>query len=328
MDNNNPILIYQNPEGGLELPIHFAQDNIWLTQAQIGTLFDKARTTVTDHIKQIYLDAELEEVATRRDFRQVRNEGGREVERGVIYYNLDLILSVGYRVNSKKAVKFRQWANSVLKQYLVAGAALNEQRLATQGQLQLQHIQQTINIIIQKTKLSLSNSEQSQFLELLELYTVSLQTLNQFDHNELNLAPKQNPEFTLDYHDCLDIIAQTKTNLVLIQEASELFGVENDNKFHSLIGAINQTFDNQELYSTVEEKAAHLLYFTIKDHPFTDGNKRSASILFVWFLSRNNPNVQSRINNQALIALTILIAQSSPGDKDIMIQLIMKIIQL
>ena len=322
MNTPNQIQIYQAENGALEIQIDKNQDTIWLTQAQISVLFDKSVSTINEHIKNIYSEEELSESETLRKFGNSKNSFTKPKN----YYNLDLILSVGYRTNSKQATKFRQWANTVLKDYLLKGYSINEKLLQTK-QTQIEEIRKTLDFLVKSGK-SLEVSDP--FLEVLNKYTKSLVTLNQFDENRItNNTGQKGVQVEID--EFRNLISKTKQQLIERKEASELFGQEFEGKFESSIATIYQTFAGQELYFSLEERSANLLYLIIKNHGFVDGNKRIVSILFVYYLAKNKflyrTNGEIKINDNTLVALALLIAQSKPEDKEVLIKLIIKLIQ-
>lgn len=328
MSNNidSQIQIYQAENGALEIKLDYQNDTLWLTQDQISSLFDSSRSNIAEHILNIFNSQELEQNSTRRKFRQVRTEGSRKVERELDFYNLDLIIAVGYRVNSIKATKFRQWATKILKSYLLDGYSLN-QKLLQQKKSQIDEIKQTLDFLVKNSK---NLETQNQFLEILDKYSSSLVILNQYDENRLVLNDRTK-SVKIETEEFYRLIAETKAGLIAKGEATDLFGQEFKGKFEATIGAINQTFGGKDLYPTLEQKAAHLLYFTIKNHSFADGNKRIGSILFVYYLNQNNflrtSTGDLKINQNTLVALALLVAQSNPDDKEILIQLVIKLIQ-
>jgi prophage maintenance system killer protein len=299
---NNNVIIYQNQNGAIE--INLKESQIWLNQDQISKLFIKDRTVITKHIKNIYKEEELDVVSTSAKIAQLQIEGSREVHRNIDFYNLDMILSIGYRVNSKIATKFRQWANTVLKDYITKGYSINQNRLA--------EIKQDLKFLIDNKALLSEDT----FEVLLGKYTDSLVTLNQFDENKIpEIIDQQNIQ--IEMKECLEIIAKTKKELMLKGEAWEGFGKELDNKFTSTIGALNQTYGGNPVYNR-SQKLANLLYLVVKNHSFVDGNKRIGAILFTYFCNKSGFIIDP--NN--LITLTLFVAQSNPTDKENLIKLI------
>jgi len=324
------IVIYKSKDGP-KLEVRLEEETVWLTQKQMALLFDKGVSTINEHIKNIYKEGELEENSTIRKFRIVQNEGSRLVEREVDFYNLDVIISVGYRVKSLRGTQFRIWATKTLKEHLVKGYTVNERRLL-QAQSHLKELQETISFLQDKSKNELLAGQEQEILNLLTNYSKTLSLLEQYDKEKLSLIKKSKDSFVLKYEDAINIISKVKKELIAKREASDLFGQENSNRFKAILGSIYQTFDKKELYPSLEEKAAHLLYFIIKDHPFVDGNKRIASFLFVYFLDKNNflyrKSGEKKINDNALTTLALLIAISDPKDKDRIIKIITNLIAI
>ncbi len=318
------IIIYQTPEKQTEVEVRFDQETLWLNQYQLAELFDTDRTSILKHLQKIYSEGELEEISTCAKFAQVRLEGKRKVNREVLHYNLDAILSVGYRVNSKRGTQFRQWATQRLKDYLVNGVAINNKRL--------EQLHKVVEIITQSGHTdTLQLSEAKGLLDILSSYTRSFILLNQFDSSKLehqNL--NENITYEIQYDEAKSAITHLKSQLIAKNEATGLFGNEKDNGFRSSLESIIQTFDGKYLYPSIEEQAAHLLYFVIKNHSFSDGNKRIGAFLFIWFLEKNKHRFKKsgelKINDNGLVALALLVAQSNPGDKESMIQLIINLI--
>ncbi|MGB9680928.1 MAG: RhuM family protein, partial [Minisyncoccia bacterium] len=291
--------------------------------------FDKGISTINEHIKNIYKEKELDKNSTIRNFRIVQNEGGRQVERDIEFYNLDVIISVGYRVKSLRGTQFRIWATKTLKDHLIKGYTINEKRLL-QAHSQLQELQNAISFLQEKSKYKLLAGEEKEILNLLNDYSKTLTILENYDKKKIEPIKKTKARFILEYDEVKIIIEEIKKDLINKKEASDLFGKEVGEKLKAILGSIYQTFDKKELYPSVEEKAAYLLYFVVKDHPFIDGNKRIGSFLFIYFLDRNNflykKTGEKKINDNALITLTLLIAISEPIDKDILIKIITNLI--
>jgi prophage maintenance system killer protein len=324
---NEKIIIYQTPEGGTTVDVTLDQDTVWLTQTQIVALFESSKANISEHIKHIYKTGELDPETTVRNFRTVRKEGKRQIARELDHYSLDLILSVGYRVNSKRGTQFRIWANKILKDFLVKGYALNEKRLHEKTE-QYEALKQTVkllgNVLDART---LSSDEASGLLKVITDYTYALDVLDKYDHRRLTIeAIHKQPSFVATYEEAKNAIEGLREKF----GGSSLFGNEKDESFKSSIAAIYQSFDGTDLYPSVEEKAAHLLYFVIKNHSFSDGNKRIAAFLFVWFMEKNGllyrDNGSKRIANNALVALTLMIAESKPEEKEIIAQVVVNLI--
>jgi len=329
---NTKIVWYESKDGKTQLEVNLENETVWLNQQQMETLFHTDRTSIAKHIKNIYKTGELEEKATCAKFAQVRQEGKRQVKRSILYYNLDMIISVGYRVNSYRGTQFRIWANQLIKQYLVEGYAINEQRLQEQ-QKNLKQLEATIQFLSKTINQdALELSEAKGFLDIITLYTKSFITLNQYDSDNLDISNLEYEiSYPINYKEASSAIRQLRSTLMDKKEATALFGNEKDNSFEGILNGILQTFDGFYLYPTVEEQAAHLLYFIIKNHPFSDGNKRIGAFMFVWFLEKNkhhlDHNGQYKINENALVALALLTAQSAPSQKDLMIKLIINLIR-
>lgn len=322
------IVIYRSKDGP-KLEVRLEGDTVWLTQKQMALLFDKGIPTINEHIKNIYKEGELEQDSTIRKFRIVQKEGGRQVERNVDFYNLDVIISVGYRVKSLRGTQFRIWATKTLKDHLLKGYSINEKRLL-QSETKLKELQETISYLREKTQHELLSGQEKEILNLLSSYSKTLTLLEQYDKEKLTLSRKEKDRYVLKYEDAKEIIIKIKNDLINKSEASELFGREVENKFKTILGNIYQTFNKKELYPSLEEKAAHLLYFIIKDHPFVDGNKRIGSFLFVYFLDKNNylyrMTGERKINDNALTILALLIAISHPDEKNKLIKIVTNLI--
>ncbi len=318
------IVIYKSKEGP-KLEVRLEEETVWLTQKQMALLFDKGVSTINEHIKNIYKEGELKQSSTIRKFRIVQTEGGRWVERERDFYNLDVIISVGYRVKSLRGTQFRIWATKTLKEHLVKGYTINEKQLL-QSHIQLKELQNTIDFLREKTKNELFAGQEKEILDLLSSYSKTLTLLEQYDKEKLSLVRGAKGKFVLKYEEARKIIDELKKDLMAKKEASNLFGQENSDKFKAILGNIYQSFGKKELYPSLEEKAAHLLYFIIKDHPFVDGNKRIGSFLFVYFLDKNNylykNSGEKKINDNTLVVLSLLIAISNSQEKDKLIKII------
>jgi prophage maintenance system killer protein len=315
------VVLYKN-----RLEVRLEKDTVWLTQKQMSELFQKDVRTINEHIKNIYKEKELNEKPTIRNFRIVQKEGRREVERDIDFYNLDVIISVGYRVKSLRGTQFRIWATNVLRQYLVEGYTINEKRLKAQ-QDKIRDLQEAVRLLGNIALLDGVADEAKGIVKIIAEYSRALNILDDFDHQRL-AVPKgtKQTKYALDYTEARKIINQMKIRF----KDSSLVGQEKDKSFQGSIGAIYQTFGGKDVYPTVEEKAAHLLYFVTKNHSFVDGNKRIAAALFVCFLQGNkillNKKGNKRIDDNALVALTLMIAASKPSEKDIMIKVILNLL--
>lgn len=318
------IIIYQSSDGQTELDVRLEGDSVWLSQAQLSSLFNSDRTSVGRHIRNIYKSGELEENATCAFFAQVQQEGKRTVKRTIPYYNLDIVISVGYRVNSKRATQFRIWANRVLKEYLIKGYAINHNAKAEQ----LEELKRTIAVMndVLAAK-SVTKDEAIGLLRVISDFAYGLDTLDRYDYQQLEISDTTTEElFKATYESAIEALQVLKTQF----GASELFAREKDGSFHSTMGAIYQTFGGKDLYPSVEEKAANLLYLTTKNHSFSDGNKRIAAFLFLWFLEKNGilyrEDGSRLIDNNTLVALTLMIAESRTEEKDIMTKVVVNLI--
>ena len=323
MDLNNQIIIYHTEDGQMQIDVRLENETVWLTQKQIAELFGTKRPAITKHLKNIYASEELDEGSTCSILEHMGNEGKQTYS--TKYYNLDVILSVGYRVNSKNATRFRQWANKVLKQYLIKGYAINE-RIRKEQIGELRQLVGMLGRTIQSQPL-LSNDETNALFEVVTDYTYALDTLDNYDYERLtiNKTTKEEP-FHATYENAMEAINGLREKF----GGSVLFGNEKDDSFKSSIGQIYQTFDGEELYPSVEEKAAMLLYLVTKNHSFSDGNKRIAATLFLWFLNNNHilyhPDGSKRIADSTLVALTLMIAESRTEEKDVMVKVVVNLI--
>ena len=319
----NKIELYQASNGQIEFKSDSEHETIWANQKQIAELFGTQIPAINKHIQNILEEQELND-ATISKMEIVQQEGSRQIKRKIEFYNLDMIIAVGYRVNSKMATKFRQWATSVLKQYLRDGYAINETKI-TQTKTILNNLKQTIEFLTTK-----QIGEEKEILALLQNYTKTLSLLESYDKANIEDFDGRTTAYELTYDEVKNVLAQLKTNLMAKKEATELFANEKDDQLAGIIGNLYQTFGGVELYPSIEDKASNLLYFIIKDHPFNDGNKRSASFLFVYFLDKCDylykENGEKKINDNALTTLTLLVASSNPKEKDILIKLIKHLI--
>lgn len=322
------IEIYKSPENNIELQVNFDNETVWLNQYQLAELFSTDRTSIVKHLQNIYAINELDESATCAKFAQVRKEGKRDVKRDVLHYNLDAIISVGYRVNSIRGTQFRQWATQRLKDYLVKGYALNEKRLKELN-YKYSDLQKAIKLAANAGNIeSLTSTEAKGILAVIEQYAFALETLDKYDHQNLTIDnTRSDGEIKkLTYDEAIKQIIIWRN----FQKAGDLFGNEKDQSFKSSLETIYQTFDGVDLYPTFEEKAVNLLYFVVKNHSFSDGNKRIAAGLFVYFLAMNNKLLNAegnkRIGDNALVAITIMIAESKSDEKDMMVKLVVNLI--
>lgn len=303
--NKKEIVIYQAPSGAIEFRKDISHDTVWATQAQIANLFDVERSVTTKHIRNVLRDGELDKNSVCAKFAHTAADGKKYM---VEFYNLDVILSVGYRTNSKRAINFRKWATKTLRDHIVKGYTINEKRLL-EAEDKFKELQTTIGFLREKAKHELLVGQEQEILNLLASYSKTLTLLEQYDKEKITLAKNGRGKFVLAYSDAIGIIQKVKKELIIKKEACDLFGSEYEDKLKAILGNIRQTFGGKELYRSLEEKAAHLLYFIIKDHPFADGNKRIGSFLFVYFLDRNKylhrENGEKKINDNALTALAL-----------------------
>lgn len=328
MNNQNPIKIYQAQDGTTQVEVRFENDTVWLSQAQMAMLFDKDIRTINEHITNIFDDEELEKESTIRKFRIVRQEGKRQVNREIEHYDLDMIISVGYRVKSKQGISFRRWATARLKEYLTQGYTINQKRL----QKNAHELEQAL-ALIQKTANSSELTLESGrgLVDIVSRYTHTFLWLQQYDEGLLTEPQTQQGGTLPTYAEACSALAELKLQLMAKGEASDLFGRERDNGLSAILGNLDQSVFGEPAYPSIEAKAAHLLYFVVKNHPFSDGNKRSGAFLFVDFLHRNgrlfDHNGFPVINDTGLAALTLLVAESDPKQKETLIRLIMHMLK-
>lgn len=329
---NNALIIFKPEHGSIEYQVLLDENNdtLWASEMQIANLFGRDRSVILKHIKNVYKQGELDEVATSAKIAQVRKEGNREIEREITHYNLDVIISVGYRVKSPLATEFRIWATSKLKEYLLQGYSLN-QKLLQQTQIQIKRLENRIDVL-KDTAFKDQTQITDGFLSIISHYSKSFELLNKYDTEDLNIENlNQNIIYTINYNDVKNAIAKLKNNLKKKGEASDFFGNEKDKSFEGILGSISQTVFGELAYPTVEQQAAQLLYSIIKGHSFSDGNKRIGSFVFVWFLEQNNIHLTNegdrKINENTLVALALAVAQSLPEQRDIIVKLIINLIK-
>ena len=318
----NEIEIYQLDGHQIEIQVQFDGETAWLTQDQMVSLFQRNQSVISRHIRNIFNDGELDEKSNMQKMHIANSD------KPVVIYNLDVIISVGYRVNSKRGTQFRQWATQRLKDYLVKGYAINQKHLTEN----LHHLAQAVKLIQSSSgDDGLKLNEAKGLLDILSQYTQSFILLNQYDSHSLQTHHlNDNITYEIAHEEAFAAITELKKQLIAAKEATELFGNPKDDSFKGILGTIVQTFGGQYLYPSIEDQAANLLYFIIKNHPFSDGNKRIGAFIFVWFLEKNKhrfkKNGELKINDNALVALALLVAQSDPADKDLMVQLIVNLI--
>ena len=325
--NSSEITIYKSEDGSTEIQVKLDHETLWLSQKQMAELFGKDSDTIGLHLKSIFKSEELDEFSTTEFSSVVQLEGKRTVSRKIKVYNLDAIISVGYRVNSKRGTQFRIWANKILKDYLIKGYSINEKRLLQQNE-QLKQLQESVkllgSVLIYK---ALSEEESVGLLKIISDYAYALDILDQYDYQNLQITETSGKEiYQVTYEEAMHQIRKVKE----IYGNSELFGHEKDESFKSSVSTIYQTFNGLDLYPSIEEKAANLLYFITKNHSFSDGNKRIAAFLFLYFLEKNrilfDQYGNKRIADNALVALTLMIAVSKTEEKEIMTKVIVNLI--
>lgn len=306
MNEKKELVIFETEDNKVRLEVSVEDETVWLTQAQMTQLFETSKQNVSLHINNCFKEGELDKDSVVKDFLTTAADGKKYKTK---YYNLDVIISVGYRVKSKRGVEFRRWANSVLKQYILQGYAINDNRIAQLGE------------VIQIMKRTQNALDSQQVLNVIQKYSKALDLLDSYDHQTME-RPKGNVvTYELTYEECMDVISQMRFG-----DESDLFGKEKDDSFRGSIGNIYQSFAGKELYPSLEEKAAHLLYFVTKNHSFLDGNKRIAATMFLYFLDKNGVlfmEGEKLIDDHTLVALTIMIAESKPEEKEMMITVIM-----
>ncbi len=311
-EKKNEIILFENQ--GVKLEVNLKDETVWLNRQQLAELFDRDIKTIGKHINNA-LNEELKDIPTVAKFATVQKEGNRDVTRDIEYYNLDVIISVGYRVKSENGVIFRRWANKILKDYMLKGYAINQKRL--------EYLEKTVKLIDIANRIDdrLQGDDAKEILKVIGGYSKALDLLDDYDHKTLKKIDGNIDERKIEYNDCIDIINKLRFN-----EESSLFAVERDKGLESIIGNIYQSFAGQDIYKSIEEKGANFLYLIVKNHVFTDGNKRIAATLFIYFLNYYGilyKNGKQTIDNNTLAALTLLIAESNPKEKEVLIDLIM-----
>ena len=330
--NNSELVTFTPSNGQLEFQVVLDSelDTVWATEKQITALFGKARRTIGEHINTIYTEGELDKESTWREFRQVQLEGKRKVGRTIAIYNLDMIISIGYKVKSPMGIEFRKWATKQLKDYLIKGYALNSKLLENQKD-KITELEKELDFLNEKsfeTQKSLTDG----FLSIITHYSKSFELLNKYDTEDLSIDNlNDNIIYVINYTDVKRAIKELKQELMSKAEASPLFGNEKDDSFEGILGSISQTVFGNLAYPTIEEQAAQLLYSIIKGHSFSDGNKRIGSFIFVWFLEQNNfhlnKNRERKVNDNTLVALALAVAQSLPEQREIILKLIINLIK-
>ena len=316
MEKTNEIVLFETEDRVITLSVPVEQETVWLNRNQMAELFDRDVKTIGRHINNA-LKEELDN-STVAKFATVQNEGGRDVERYIEHYNLDMIISVGYRVKSRRGVEFRKWANSVLKKYIIDGYAINEKRLLA--------LEKTVDIQTRMIADAL-DIEEADVLRAVNKYTEALLLLDKYDHQALEKPDGAVPIYRITYEDCKEMVSKMRDSF-----NTDVFGVEKEaGKVAGIIAAIYQSVFGEDAYPSIEEKAANLLYFMIKDHPYADGCKRIAASLFLEFLNRNNAlfvDGTKRLSDGTLVAITLMIAESKPEEKDVMVKMVMNLLSL
>ena len=313
----NEILLFENQN--VKLEVNMKDETVWLSQQQMALLFNSSRTNIIEHINNIYSEEELDKVSTCQNFRQVQKEGKRNIARNIPFYNLDMIISVGYRVKSKNGIVFRKWANKIIKDYLIKGYAVNNKRL--------EYLEKTIKLLDIAGRIDgeLSANEAQSIIKVINKYSNALNLLDKYDYKKVSKPKGTKNNKKITYEECINII-----NTLRFNNYSDLFALERNNGLKGIIDDIYSTFDGSDLYSTVEEKAANMLYLVTKNHVFIDGNKRIAATLFIYFLNYYGLLYNEKgmvIDNNTLVAVTILIAQSDPKEKEVLVDLVMNFLK-
>ena len=322
----NQIVIYEDSEKNIRFEVGVESETVWLTQKQMSELFGKSTKTINEHIKNIYKEKELIKESTIRKSRIVQIEGSREVEREIFLYNLDVIISVGYRVKSKQGTQFRIWATKLLKDFLIKGYLINEKKLKDKS-AQFDELKATIKILertVKKQQIQLDEAEG--LLKVISEYTYALDLLDSYDHQCVSvLNSTKIKSYQLSYEEAMNVVNKMKDEFT-----TDLFGREKDESFKGSLGAIYQTAFGEEVYPSIEEKAANLLYFIVKNHSFLDGNKRIAAAIFIYFMNANKilyrKDGSKRIGDNTLVAMTLMIAESNPIEKDLIVKVLINLI--
>jgi prophage maintenance system killer protein len=325
--NLGEVAVFEAHDGELTVDVRLEGDTVWLTQKQMSELFGKSVKTINEHVQNVFYEKELDKRATIRNFRIVRQEGARQVTRDVEHYNLDVIISVGYRVKSQQGTRFRIWATKTLRDHLVKGYTLNQHRL-TENRAELEAALE----LVRKTAISreLTADQGKGLVDVITRYTRTYLLLQQYDEGSLVEPTGTEPGFVLTYEIAKREIGRLRQDLATRNEATALFGRERGDALVALLGNLEQSVFGAPAYPTVESKAAHLLYFVIKDHPLSDGNKRAGSCLFLYFLEQNRALLRAdgtpKLNDVGMAALALLVAESVPNAKETVIRLIMNML--
>lgn len=307
MERTNEIVLFETKDKSISLPVEVKDETVWLSANEMALLFERDEKTIRKHINNVFEEKEVEK---ENNTQKMRVDGVKQL---VPFYNLDVIISVGYRVKSNRGVEFRRWANSVLKQYILQGYAVNNNRIAQLGE------------VIQIMKRTQNSLDSKQVLSVIEKYSMALDLLDAYDHQSMTRPKGNAATYMLTYEECMEVIASMRFG-----DESDIFGKEKDDSFKGSIGNIYQSFGGQDIYPTLEEKAAHLLYFVTKNHSFWDGNKRIAATMFLYFLDKNGVlfiDGKKMIDDHTLVALTIMIAESKPEEMEMLITVVMNCMQ-
>jgi len=325
------VVLYTTPDGEVRVDVRLEQETVWLSLNQVAELFGRDKSVISKHLRNVFTSGELEREATVAINATVQREGEREVMREIEYFNLDAILSVGYRVNSKRGTQFRIWATHTLRDHLLRGYTLNERRLREKG---LGEIEQAVGLLARTlTRQALVTDEGRAVLEVVQQYTRAWRWLLEYDEQRLAEAPSRplEPTAPLSLPSARSAIVRLRDSLAARSEASALFGQERGDQLGAILAGLEQTFGGKPLYPTAQSRAAHLLYFVIKDHPFTDGNKRIGTLLFLDYLRRNGmltgQDGRPRLADNAVVALALLVAESEAAQKELMIRLILNLLE-
>lgn len=323
---NKEVILFKIEDGNISVDVNLVEETVWLNLNQLAELFGRDKSVISRHIRNIYDSQELNRESTVAFFATVQNEGGREVKREIEFFNLDLIISVGYRVNSKRGTQFRIWATNLLKQHLIDGYTINEKRLKEKNQ-KLIDLQSTIKILertVENQKIEID--EAKGLLRVISDYSYALNILDEYDHQNVTLRDVTTKEaYVLSYNEAMAVVESMKTEF-----SSNLFGNEKDESFKGSLGAIYQSAFGEDVYPSIEEKASNLLYFIVKNHSFSDGNKRIAAAIFIYFMNRNKmlykEDGSKRIGDNTLVAITLMIAESKPQEKDTIVKVLVNLI--
>ena len=320
---NCDFLVYEAPGGEVRVDVRLDRETVWLTQHQMAEIFGRDRSVVARHIRNIFKEEELDPKATCAKFAQVQSEGGRTVSRETAHFNLEVVVSVGYRIRSVRGTWFRQWAARILRDHLVRGHSLNQRRLAERG---LREARESLDLLARTFRnRALAEDNGHALLAIVADYSETWRLLLDYDEGNLQMPPGTQPSVgVLDHSRAAAAIAEFKSELKARGEASALFGNPRGDAFEAILGNVEQSMFGDPLYRSLKEKAANLLYFIVKDHPFTDGNKRIGSLLFLLYLRQEG--LEHDLNPKALTALTLLVAESAPSTKDLMIRLIVNLL--